>query len=262
MLKVSVLGDLMVASGRSAVEFHQQKLRVLVCSLVIDAGEFVPVDVLEDRLWGEHRPSSSRKLIQTYVSKIRSAAGEAGKAAITTSGSRYRLSFTDADIDIRRFETSSAAGAHALDEGRFGEAAAIYRQALLLWRGHAYADVADAPWAQPEAVRLQEERLVAHERRIEAELHLGHHQDVVPELLELVLLHPLRESFCALLMVALYRSQRQAEALQAFRVLREQLVDDLGIEPSRRLCRLEQAVLAHAPELTAPALRLRHAPGD
>ncbi len=252
MIQIGVLGDLTVANESGTVELHQPKLQALLCSLVVDAGEYVSIEVLEDRLWGHDRPATSRKLVHTYVSKLRTLWGSDGDEAITTSGPRYRLSSAATDIDARRFESDALAGSRALESGRYDDAESLLRGALDLWRGRAFADVAWAAWAQPEAVRLEEERMMAWERRIEADLCRGRHIDVIPELTELVLVHPLREPLCAHLMVALYRSNRQAEALRVFRSLRKRLVDELGIEPSDRLFGVEASVLGHDPELLRP----------
>jgi YVTN family beta-propeller protein len=214
--------------------------RALLALLVLHANEAVSSDRLIDDLWGERSPPSAPKVLQGYVSKLRRVLPP---DAIVTRGSAYLLRV--ADTDAAEFERllESARG----QEPR--EAAQTLRKALALWRGRPFADVEYEGWAQAEIGRLEELRLDALEERIEADLALGFHHDVVAELESLVAAHPLRERLRGLLMLALYRCDRQAEALEAYRAARATLVEALGIEPSKALQRLEQAILTQAAEL-------------
>jgi len=220
--------------------------RALLALLLLHANEFVSTDRLIDDLWGEGSPPSAPKVLQGYVSKLRRGLPP---DAIVTRGSGYLLRVTDTDADEFERLLEQARGQEPRD------AAQTLRAALALWRGRPFADVEYEAWAQSEIGRLEELRLDALEERLEAEIALGLHQDVVAELESLVAAHPLRERLRGLLMLALYRCDRQAEALEAYRAARSTLVEALGIEPSKALQRLEQAILTQDPELDAQAPR-------
>src|SRR5262249_38916298 len=161
-------------------------------------------------LWGERSPQTAPKVIQNHVSQLRRGLGD---GLLVTEAAGYRLSVEAGDLDVDRFEELLAEGRSALDRDDAEAAAALFRQAPELWRGSRLADVAYEPFAQAEIARLEERRLVAVEERIEADLALGRHDDLVGELESLVAKHPLRERLRAQLMLALYRSDRQSEAL-------------------------------------------------
>ena len=175
-----------------------------------------------------------------------------GADAITTRAAGYAITVEPDRLDLHRFERLMGEGRAALEAGEAARAATLLRDALGLWRGPALADFEFEPFAQAEIARLEELRLVAIERRIEADLRLGRHLDLVAELETLVAHHPLRERFRGQLMLALYRAGRQADALSAYRATREALVDALGIEPSRWLSELERAILVQDPALSEP----------
>ena len=241
-----VLGPLeVIVDGRQA-RLGPPKQRAMLALLVCRPNTLVPASHLVDGLWGDNPPGSAGNLVQGYVSGLRKALG---KEAIETQGAGYVLRVELGALDLQRFEELARDGSRALERGDSDEASTALRAALALWRGPALADLADEPLLDPVAGRLEELRLLALERRIEADLALGRHADVVGELERLVADHPLRERTRGLQMTALYRSGRQAEALEAFRGARSTLVGELGIEPSSWLTELHGAMLRQDPSL-------------
>jgi DNA-binding SARP family transcriptional activator len=235
-----VLGPLEASLDGRELEIGAGRQRALLALLVLHAGEVLSLDRIVDALWGEQAPPSAAKVVQGYVSQLRRSLAP---SAIVTRGSGYVVQ--DAETDAADFE-------RLVEESREQEpreAARTLRVALGLWRGRPYADVEYEGWAQGEIGRLEELRLVAVEERIDLDIALGRHAEVVPELESLIAAHPLRERLHGLLMLALYRSDRQGEALEAYRAARAALVEELGIEPSKALQRLEQAILTQDPEL-------------
>jgi DNA-binding SARP family transcriptional activator len=208
-------------------------------------------------LWGETPPETAQNVIQTYVSQLRKALGA---AAIVSRPHGYALELEEGQLDLHRFERLVERGGEELAAGRAAEAAATLREALAMWRGPALADFAYEPFAQPEIGRLEELRLVALERRLEADLACGRHAEAVGQLEALIAEHPLRERLRGQLMLALYRSGRQAEALEAYQEARRALVDELGIDPSPALQELEKAILRQDPALAAPGGEPRRQP--
>ena len=223
--------------------------RALLALLLLSPNEVVSRDRLVDALWGERPPATATKLVQVYVSALRKVLVP---GVLVTRAPGYVLQVEPDARDLDRFERHVDEGNAALAAGTPARAAEAFRAALALWRGPALADLALVPFAQAPAERLEELRLEAVEDRIEADLALGR-GDVVPELEALIAEHPLRERLRGQLMLALYRSGRQAEALSAYRDARRALVDELGIEPGRELRELEQAILRQDAELDAPA---------
>jgi DNA-binding SARP family transcriptional activator len=177
---------------------------------------------------------------------------EGRPGVLVTGGAGYQLNIAPEDVDALHFGELAAMGRAALDRGDAPAAAGLFSAALALWRGAALADVQDSAFAPIAARRLESDRLAVFESLADARLLLGQHREIVSELELAVALDPYRERFHAQLMVALYRSGRQAGALAAFQRARSRLVDDLGLEPGRELCDLERAVLRQAPELDAP----------
>ena len=165
----------------------------------------------------------------------------------------YRLRVKPEQIDANRFECLAGEGSEALAAGKSALAAERLRQAVALWRGPALADLQTERFAVTAAARLEEERVAVLEQRLEADLALDHHQQLIHELKPLVAEHPYRERLCAQLMLALYRSGRQAEALHVYRQARRILADELGLEPCHELKQLEQAILRHDATLTREA---------
>jgi DNA-binding SARP family transcriptional activator len=252
VIRFGVLGALEAREGRRALELGSARQRALLAFLLMHANEVVSSDRLIDALWGENRPASAAKVVQGYVSRLRRGLSA---ETILTRGSGYVLR-TEA-IDALEFE-HLVARAREADPRR---ASAMLGEALDLWRGRAFADVEYEPWAVAEIARLEECRIVAVEERVDVDLELGEASRLVPELDALVADHPLRERLRAQLMLALYRSGRQADALQVFAEGRKQLVEELGIQPGTELRQLQRRILAHDPELApAPCARPRTVP--
>jgi DNA-binding SARP family transcriptional activator len=224
--------------------------RALLAVLLIHRGEVLSTDRLIDELWGERAPSSAIKIVQGYISQLRKALGD---DVILTRGHGYLLAVESESVDVGRFEALVAGGQSALAAGDAASADRRLGEALALWRGEPLADFAYERFAQGEIARLGQARLAALEDRIDARLALGEHARLVGELEALVREHPSRERLVGQLMVALYRSGRQADALESYRVARRRLVDEFGLEPGRELQELERAILAQDPALDAPA---------
>jgi DNA-binding SARP family transcriptional activator/pimeloyl-ACP methyl ester carboxylesterase len=193
-------------------------------------------------LWDQDAPAGAVRTVQVYVSRLRRALGDDG--AVTSSPAGYRLRVRPGELDLQRFEGLVQEARRALAQRRAEQAAGLLGEALGLWRGPPLADLEFVPFAQTEIARLEEQRLAAVEARVEADLAAGRHGELVPELQRLIGEHPLRERLHAHLMLALYRSGRQADALAAYRHARQVLVDHLGIEPGAQLRDLERRILA------------------
>src|SRR5919199_2320324 len=222
------------------------KQRALLALLLLRAGEVVAVDEVVEALWGPHPPETAQKALHGHISALRKRLG-AERIETRPPGYRLRLAAGD-ELDVDRFERTVAA---ARTDGPSARSRKL-REALGLFRGQPLSDFRYEEFAALEAARLEELRLAVVEERIDAELELGRHADVVPQLERLVVDHPLRERMRAQLMLALYRAGRQADALQAFQETRARLVDELGIEPGPALQRLERQILGHDPELATP----------
>jgi DNA-binding SARP family transcriptional activator len=244
-----ILGPLEVWDGERQIAVRGSKQRSLLAVLLLHVNEVVSTDRLIDLLWGEDPPEAGGAALRVRVSQLRKALG-AGGGAIVTRSPGYVLELDDALLDLRRFEQLVAQAATEPLEA----AADRLREALRLWRGDPLAEFAYEDFAQTAIARLVELRLAALERRVEADLALGGHADVIPELEALVEEHPLREGPTRHLMLALYRGGRQADALAAYRRSRSRLVDELGLEPTPALQELEKAILQHdaALELELP----------
>ena len=201
----------------------------------------MPRDRLVDALWADEPPASAANSVQVYVSKLRKLLGEDGGLATEQPG--YILRVASGAVDIEEFERLLAEGKAALRSESFAEAEASLARALALWRGPALADLASEPFVHAEIARLEGLRLEALDARFEAMLSVGREAEAVGELQALVGLHPLDERFRGLLMVALYRSGRHADALEAYRTFRQLLDEELGLEPTPELRQLEQAIL-------------------
>ncbi len=232
-----------------AVALGGQKRRALLAVLLLEPNAVISRDRLIDALWGDDPPETARNTVQVYISQLRKLLPE---GTLETAPPGYRLVVEPAAVDLFEFIRLSAEGRAALAARDAAGAAERLRAALALWRGPPLADLAWEPFAQSEIVRLDELRLAALEDRIDADLALGRHGQLVGELEGLVAEHPLRERLRAQLMLALYRSGRQADALAVYQRARRTLVDELGIEPGESLRKLERAILAHDPSLNAP----------
>jgi DNA-binding SARP family transcriptional activator len=241
-----ILGPLEVRDGDRLVPLGGARQRGVLALLLTHANEVVSRDWLIDELWGERPPESAVNVLQTYVSHLRKALA-ADLLVTRTPG--YMIRVEREELDLYLFEDLVTEA----DRAEPAAAATKLRAALELWRGTALADFAYDPFAQATITRLEELRLTALERRIEADLALGRHGELVGELEVVTREHPLREPFRRQLMLALYRSGRQAEALAAYRDARRVLVDQLGIDPSPSLQELERAILRQEPALESPA---------
>jgi eukaryotic-like serine/threonine-protein kinase len=248
-----ILGPLEALDEGRVVRLGGTKQRALLAVFLLHANETLGTDRLIDELWGERAPATAAKTVQVYISRLRKAlAGaqdEGLEGVVATREHGYELGLDPERLDAQRFERLVGEGRSELAAGRPERAAAALRAALALWRGPALADLAYEPFAQREIARLDDLRVTAHELLIEARLALGAHAEVVGQLEKLISEHRYRESLRAQLMLALYRCERQADALQAFQDARRTLVEELGIEPGERLRELERAILAQDPSL-------------
>jgi DNA-binding SARP family transcriptional activator len=256
-MEFRLLGPLEVVDEGRSIEVGHGKRRSLLALLLLHPNEVMSADRLIDALWGERPPATAAKSLHVYVSQLRRELGRGPPASnggvLVTRGNGYVACVESEDIDTQRFERTLADGLRALGSGDARRASARLTQAIAMWRGPALADVAYEPFAQQAIARLEELRLVAVEGRIDAELELGRHAELVGELEALVREHPLREQLRAQLMLALYRCGRQAEALDAYRDARSLLVSELGLEPGPELRELEAKILDHSPELAPPS---------
>ena len=263
-LEFRLLGPVEVAVGGSAVPLGGPKQRSLLALLVLHAGEPVSRDRLVDALWGDRPPATAATALHGYVSNLRKAieperpAGGAPSILVTVEPG-YALRIAAEQVDVERFR-ALAAGARAAGDPE--AAARLLCEALALWRGPALADLADEPSLAAEATRLDDERAAAVEDRIDADLELGRHSELVGELESLIAAAPLRERPRAQLILALYRCGRQADALAAYRDARRTLVEEVGIEPGPALRELEGRVLAQDPALDLVRRQRAESPPD
>ena len=248
-IELGVLGPFEIHVEGRAVELKRRKQRALLALLMLHAGEVVSTDRLIEELWAGSPPKAAVGSLQNLISDLRKTIG---RELVRTHHPGYVLDIAREQVDLHRFERLVAQASEGGDPDRRAE---LLREGLRLWRGPALADLAFEPFVQVEIARLEELRTAAREELVDAELELGRHSQLVAELESLVADNPLRERLRGQLMLALYRSGRQAEALEAYREARETLVEELGIDPSPELQRLEQAILRHD-----PALELAEAP--
>jgi len=243
-----------VCAEQRALPLGGAKQRALLALLLLHRNEVVSVDRVIDSLWGETPPPAAAKSVQVYVSRLRRlfAPHSPAGSRLVTRPPGYLLEVAPEEADLDRFEQLVDDARRSGANGEPAAAAAALRGALALWRGPPLSDVALAPFAQEAARRLEEQRLAALEARVEADLALGRAPELVGELSALVREHPYRERLRAALMLALYRSGRQAEALEAYRAARRALVEELGIDPSPALAQLERAILSHDPAVAVP----------
>src|SRR5262249_40659495 len=247
-----ILGPLEVADDGGPVALGTIKERLILAVLLLHANEFVSRDRLIDELWGEAPPPTAKKAVNVYVSQLRKLLAYHGADSIQTVAGGYRLSIDADQLDFSRVEQLLARARDSLAGGEPDTAAELFRQALGFWRGRTLAGLELESVGRHEIEQLEELRLSALMDRIDCDLALGRHEQLIGELNRLVGEHPLRERLRAQQMLALYRADRQAEALDAYQHARQTLVDDLGIEPSEALQRLQKGILAHDPALEIP----------
>jgi YVTN family beta-propeller protein len=252
VVEFRVLGPLEVVKDGVTIPLQRPRLRALLALLLLHANEVVSSDRIIDALWGDDPPKNAANALQTTVSRLRKQLVNGDNAVaemIRTRPPGYIIQVAPGDLDLARFERLVQQGRAALQAGRAEVASRVLGDALATWRGPALADVQLEGFLERERELLEEERLTTLELRIDADLACGRHTALVAELEALVAEHPYRERLRGQLMLALYRSGRQAEALAAYQGARRLLVDELGIEPSRALQELERSILRQDPEL-------------
>ena len=248
-----LLGPLRVRDGPRQVPVSAPRQRVLLAALLLGAGRVVSLDSLAGTLWEAGAPAGARGALHSAVQRLRSTLGPAGGRLIETRPPGYLIRVEDAGLDIREFSVLAARGHAAAQAGAWAQAASLLREALGTWRGEPLADVPSQVLRDREVPPLADQRLHALAARIDADLHLGRHGEVVAELRQLVADHPLQEQFHAQLMLSLYRAGRQADALAAYQAVRRVLADQLGIDPGPGLRLLQQRILGADSELLLPA---------
>ncbi|MEU1681235.1 BTAD domain-containing putative transcriptional regulator [Micromonospora zamorensis] len=251
-MEVRVLGPLEVLIDGNRLDLGGHRQQIVFASLALEANRVVPVGRLMEAIYGDDLPSTSRAQVQICVSALRRLFNTHDHPdTIVTRSQGYLLRVTDGDLDLDRFVSLVEGGRRARSSQNFDEAVRHSRAALALWRGRALYGL-ESRLVQSAANRLDERRINLHEDCVELELELGRHRDLIPELSDLVEQHPLRERLRGQLMLALYRSGRQAEALGVYRQARRTMIDELGLEPNQWLQQLEHAILTSDEELAAP----------
>ena len=243
MLEFRILGPLEVVGPDGPIHLGGPKQRATLAILLLNANRVVSIDRLADELYAGRAPVTAATQVHRQISELRRALGE--DARLETRAPGYVIHVAAEQLDLRRFERLTEDAGQALARGEVEPAFALQRDALELWRGPPLADLEHEPFAQGAIGRLEEMQLAALEQRIDAELAIGRHRELVGELDELAAQHPLHEPFASRLMLALYRSGRQGDALDVYRRTRATLSDGFGIEPSRELHELERAILNH-----------------
>jgi DNA-binding SARP family transcriptional activator/ABC-type branched-subunit amino acid transport system substrate-binding protein len=256
VLDFRILGPLEVRDGGEALHLGGSKQRGVLAILLLSADEVVSTDRIVDQLWGDSPPEDAAMALQAHVSRLRKALPN-GPELLVTRAPGYTVRLAPGQLDLERFDELVQDGRSALDEGNAERASEALRSALELWRGPPLAEFQDEPFAQEATARLEDAWLDAVVCRIDADLALGRHAELVTELRALVRAHPLREGLRAQLMLALYRTGRQTEALDVYTDARRALLDELGLEPGPALQRLQQQILAQHPELEAPSSQRR-----
>ncbi|MGX1130310.1 DNA-binding SARP family transcriptional activator [Streptomyces glaucescens] len=261
-MEISVLGPFRATLTGVPVRLTAVKPRKVFALLALQAGEVVSVASLVEEVWGESPPRSVQTTLQTYILQIRNAIAAAlgqegagdglphgAKSVLVTEPGGYRLDIHGGLLDAHEFDALSSAGHRALDRGDWTDASSFFGRALSLWHGRALADVQCGPLLEVEATRLDESRMSVLQRRIEADLRLGRHHELIGELSGLAARHPLHEAVHEQLMLALYRVGRRSDALAVYRQLRRCLNQSLGLDPSPSVEHLHRAVLDSSPQL-------------
>ncbi|WP_338673604.1 AfsR/SARP family transcriptional regulator [Streptomyces sp. SCSIO 30461] len=262
-MDIDVLGALAVRENGISITPTASKPRQVLALLALHADQVVPVSALIEELWAGEPPRSARTTLQTYVLQLRALIATAleqgaeedgagprrtAKDVLVTLPGGYLLNSNDGTSDVREFDRLAGKGYRAMDAGDFAGAARLLREALSLWSGPAFADVQNGVQLDMETRRLEEIRLCALDRRIEADLRLGRHRELLAELTVLVSRYRAHENLHGQFMLALHRSGRRGEALDVYQRLRVTLVRELGLEPSAALRQLQRAILMAAPE--------------
>src|SRR5215471_20545865 len=242
-----LLGPLSVRDGARQMVVSAPRQRVLLATLLLSAGRVVSADALAEVLWGGRPPTRARAALHSGVQRLRAKLGPAGGSLIVTRPPKYILQLGEGEFDVRQFGVLAARGRAAAGAGSWAQAAGLLREALGLWRGEALADVPSQLLRDREVPTLEDERLQVLAERIGADLQLGRAGEVVAELRQLVAAYPLREHFHAQLMLALYCSGRQGDALAAYQDARRVLAGELGVDPGPELRGLHQQILAADP---------------
>jgi len=259
-IEFGILGPLELSVDGRVLPLGSPKQRALLALLLVYANETVSRDRLIEELWGDAAPVTVESAFHVYLSRLRRLLEMArGSGVLVRQAHGYRLRVELEQLDATRFDHLVSEGSEALAAGKAELAADSFRQALALWRGLPLADLQSERFVVPVRARLEEERVAALEQRLEADLLLGRHHELIGELGSLVSEHPYRERLREQLMLALYRSGRQAEALRAYQEARRTLADELGLEPSRQLRELEQAMLRQDDRLTFQPSKRPHA---
>ncbi|WP_214325153.1 AfsR/SARP family transcriptional regulator [Nonomuraea sediminis] len=258
-LRFGILGALEVVNGERHLSLRSSKQRSLLAMLLCHPGTVAVADHLIDALWGAEAGDAGSGRLRLQLHRLRRALGAVGVIAHESTG--YTLRVGPDAVDAWRFERLVHRGQQALASGNVAKGRDLLRSALALWRGPALSGLDDIPFLHRQSTRLEEVRLAALADRIDADLRLRRHAEVIGELTVLVKEHPLRETFRGQLMIALYRGGRQAEALEVYRDGRRILSEELGLEPSPDLRRLEVAILTSDSSLSAarpPGPRTAH----
>ncbi|MDX2596050.1 MULTISPECIES: AfsR/SARP family transcriptional regulator [Streptomyces] len=258
-MEIKVLGPLMAETGGTSIVPSAGKPRQILALLSVYTNQVVPVPTLMEEIWGGDMPRSALTTLQTYILQLRRLIGKAlgpdspygARDVLATRHGGYLLEVQPGAVDVHEYDRLVATARSEADRGDDTTAAALYRDALAMWRGPALVDVRLGPLLEIELVRLEQSRLEVLEQRIDCDLRLGRHMQLLAELTSLTARHPLHEGLHAQCMVALYRSGRQWQALDVYQNLRRGLADELGLDPSTRLRQLHHAVLAGDPFLDA-----------
>lgn len=251
-MEFRILGPLEVVEDGKPVALGTLKERLVLGVLLLHANEFVSRERLIDELWGVAPPPTARKAVQVYVSKLRKTLGGNGQDPIATADGGYRLVVNPGLFDADRMRSLVDGARGRMADGESEEASRLLQEALAFWRGPTLAGLVLESVGRDEVAQLDELRITSLMDRIDCDLAQGRHEQVLGELQVLIREHPLRERLRGQQMLALYRADRQADALDAYQQARHDLMDELGIEPSESLQRLQQAILQHDPALEAP----------
>jgi SARP family transcriptional regulator, regulator of embCAB operon len=243
-MQIKVLGLLEATVNSHPVLPTAAKPRQVLALLALRARQVVPAAALIEEIWGEHPPRSARTTLQTYVMRLRRPLGDEATDVLATRFGGYLLNVAPEDVDVHEYERLSQSGRCAAEAGDFESAARLLRSALEVWRGPALVDVPAGEALSIEVTRLEESRLSGVESRIDAEMRCGRHNTLLSELAVLNARYPMNENLCAQHMIALFRSGRRWQALDAFNALCRTLIDELGVEPSTRLRVLQRAILS------------------